>query len=589
MKVDGEICLKGQAVSRGIAIGIPFVIDTFDQTVPQVDITSDSIDVEIKRYYSALQKSREDILRLKIELEQEGVKDGVSVLEAHLQIVDDPLLNAQIEGEIRKSKKNAEFIFQNTINRFRKKFQSLNDPFFQQRFEDVHDISKRILAYLRDMKRTTLRDVPQNSIVFTKQLAPSEVAEAKHQNVVAFVTELGGAMSHTAIVAKAKGIPYVANVNFSSRQDMHKVSMVIVDGLVGKVILNPTEATLAQYRTLKFHIQEQQDTLNNLQKLSATTLDGHAVRLSANVEISDDFSLVKQFGAEGVGLFRSEYIVLQKGSFPSEEEQFQIYKDLVDHMQGRPVVIRAFDIGMDKIACSLKGNLELNPALGCRAIRFLLHERDLFKAQIRAILRVAAHGDVRILFPMISSLNELLDAKMVVEEAKKELKKEKLKFASEIRIGCMIEVPSAAVIADLIAKECDFLSIGTNDLVQYALAVDRSNQTTSSLYTSTHPGVVRLLKMIIREASRRKVPVSVCGEIASDPRFVSLLLGLGITELSVSCRFLPVIKHVIRNTSKSDAMKLAKRVLTLKTSHEIQDAIVQEYQKVVPAGVLVGF
>lgn len=584
-----EIYLQGQAASRGIAIGIPFILDPYEVKVPKVSLGAGDIEAEVARYEHALQESRDDIQRLKGELAREGVKDGVSVLEAHLEIIEDPLLNTQIKEEIRKAKKNAEFVFQKAIQRFRKKFQSLTDPFFQSRFEDVQDISKRVLAYLREMKRTTLDDVPHNSIVFSHTLTPSEAAEAKRQDVVAFVTQLGGATSHTAIVAKAKGIPYVANVSFAELHSMEKVELAIVDGISGKVILNPTEKTLQYYRKLKAHIHDHDSFLESSNHQLAAMHDGHLIRLSANVEILDDFALLKQFGAEGVGLFRSEYMVLQKGSFPSEEEQFEVYKSLVEHAGNHPVVIRAFDIGLDKVVCSLKGNSELNPALGCRAIRFLLHEKELFRAQMRAILRASAFGEVRILFPMISSLNELIEAKEVVYEAYEQLKMQGHPLAKAVKIGCMIEVPSAAMIVDLIAQECDFLSIGTNDLIQYALAVDRANHSMTSHYNSTHPGVVRLIRIVVREAKRKRIPVSICGEIASDPRFVPLLLGLGVRELSISCRFMPVIKHIIGKTKKDHAESLAKHVLTLKTAREIHDVLLDEYRKHVPDTTLSHF
>jgi phosphoenolpyruvate-protein phosphotransferase (PTS system enzyme I) len=577
-----EICLEGQTVAKGIAIGIPFIIDIHEAKIPEIRLSKNEVGEEIERYRRALKESRDDIIRLKGELAREGVTDGVAVLEAHLEIIEDPLLTRQIEDEVRAAKKNVEFIFQKTIDAYRKKFEALDDPFFQSRFEDVSDISKRVLAYLRHTKSATLDDVPQNSIVFTRSLTPSEAAEAKHQSVLAFVTQIGGATSHTAIVARAKGIPYVTGVNLSKLHEMSKVSMAIVDGIKGKVILNPTEKTLAHYRQLKAQIHEQQETLKKKSFQLPQTLDGHQIRLSANVEVADDFSLLEHYGAEGVGLFRSEYIVLQKGSFPSEDEQFTIYKNLVDHAKGNPCVIRAFDIGLDKVACSIKGAPELNPALGCRAIRFLLHERELFKAQMRAIWRASVYGDVRVLFPMISSLNELLEAKRVLQEARYELLGEGIKLKAKMKVGCMIEVPSAALIVDLIAKECDFLSIGTNDLIQYATAVDRTNQSTSALYTSTHPGVLRLIQMVVQEAKKKGIPVTVCGEIASDPRFVPLLLGLGISELSVSCRFLPLIKHVIRLTKQKQAVGLVKRLLKLATAHEIQDELVLEYEKNIP-------
>jgi len=577
-----EVVLEGLAASRGIAIGIPYFLDQFEGKIPEVRLRQDQLNQEIERYRHALDESRHDIQRLKEELQREGVKEGVSVLESHLQIIEDPLLNEQIEGEIRKAKTNAEFVFQRTIQSFREKFEALNDPFFLSRFEDVQDISKRILAYLSDMKRITLHDMPHNSIVFTEQLSPSEVAEAKCQDVMAFVTRGGGVMSHTAIVAKAKGIPYVANVNFAKFNGidkMDKVEMAIVDGMQGRVILNPTEETLQEYRRLKTNIQARDESLRSIHQEKATTQDGLTVRLTANVEIEDDFALVEQYGAEGVGLFRSEYIVLARGSFPSEEEQFEIYKSLCLHAKGHPVVIRAFDIGMDKVACSLKSSPELNPAFGLRAIRFLLQEKALFKAQMRAILRASVYGQIRILFPMISCMNELLDAKAMVRVAEVELIAEKVPFAENIKIGCMIEVPSAAMIADMLAKECDFLSIGTNDLTQYALAVDRTNQSTSALYTATHPAVLRLIKLVVAAGENESIPVSVCGEIASDPRFVPLLIGLGIKELSVSCRLLPRVKQAIRLALNSDAKNLVQKMLLMSSAHEIQGALLQEYER----------
>ncbi|HXF29592.1 MAG TPA: phosphoenolpyruvate-utilizing N-terminal domain-containing protein, partial [Chlamydiales bacterium] len=284
-----EVILEGHAVSRGISIGIPFILDQFESSIQPHEILANEIEAEVERYRHALQESRDDIVRLKDELAQEGVKDGVSVLEAHLSIMEDPLLNEQIESEIKKSKKNAEFIFQKAIARFRKKFEALDDPFFQSRFEDVQDISKRILAYLRDMNRATLADVPHNSIVFTRSLTPSEAAEAKSNVVLAFVTNLGGPMSHTAIVAKAKGIPYVTSVNFSKLFEIDKVEMAICDGLSGKVILNPSESTLQEYRALKAKLHEQEEALKSIQNERATTLDGLHVKLTANVEIAEDF------------------------------------------------------------------------------------------------------------------------------------------------------------------------------------------------------------------------------------------------------------------------------------------------------------
>jgi phosphotransferase system enzyme I (PtsI) len=577
-----EIFLEGCALSRGIAIGVPLFLDTFDIEVPELVIEPEAIQEEIERYRNALQATRNDFDNLKNSLELEGIKDGAQVLDAHVQLTQDPLLNAQVEEEIYSLGKNAEFVLSKVMRRFGRKFRKMQDPFFQQRFEIVQDIYKRILENLCSSKRGCLTEIPPDSVVFAQSITPSSAAEANRQQVAAFVTQFGGSMSHMAIVAKAKGIPYVANVDFSKVAKHQKSPLVIVDGLLGRIILNPSAKTLAEYRQLRSHIQLRFDELKNLCILPSQTADGERIRLSANVEISDDFALLQQYGAEGVGLFRSEYLVLGRGCFPNEEEQYEVYRNLVEHMKGFPVVIRAFDLGMDKVISGLQLTREQNPALGARAIRFLLREKEIFGIQIRAILRAAVAGDVRILFPMVSSVSELREAKDVVYKAYDALRKEGHPLPDTIKLGCMVEVPSAAMIADLLARECDFLSIGTNDLIQYALAIDRTQTVGNDLFTSTHPGVVRLVKVIVQQAHHESVPVCVCGEIASDPRFVPLLIGLGITELSVASRFLPLIKNVVRNTSKKEAIKLAEKVLSLKTASEIQAVLVEHYQKSIP-------
>jgi len=582
MPKQPEVCLEGSALSKGIAIGMPFILDTLDIQIPEISLSEDEIDDEIKRYRAALSATQQDLAQLKSSLEMEGILEGAQVIDAHVQLTRDPLLNAEIEASIQQESKNAEFILTSIMSRYGKKFRKISDPFFQQRFEIVQDIYKRVLEHLAKSKRDFLSEIPHESIVFAQSISPSSAAEANHEKVCAFVTQFGGAMSHMAIVAKARGIPYVANVDFTKIVKFRSDSLVIVDGLLGRIILNPTKKTLNQYQKLKSHIHHKYEQLKVVSSDASYTKDGLRVRLSANVEMSDDFSTLKKNGAEGVGLFRSEYLVLGRGSFPTEDEQYAVYKNLVDSMQGAPVVIRAFDIGMDKVVSGLGLIKEQNPALGARAIRFLLREKEIFTLQIRAILRAAVGGDVRILFPMVSSVTELREAKEVVYRAYDALIKERKAVPESIKLGSMVEVPSAAMIADLIARECDFLSIGTNDLIQYALAIDRTQHTANALFTSTHPGVIRLVKIIIERAQKENVPICVCGEIASDPRFVPLLIGLGICELSVASRFLPLIKHVVRHTSKMEAELLAQEVLSLKTATEIQSLLIARYERDIP-------
>jgi phosphotransferase system enzyme I (PtsI) len=588
MSPEQELRFEGSALSRGIAIGVPYIIDTVIEKIPDITLPREHIQSEIERYKRALASAKNDLVNLREQLEQEGIKDGASVLESHVQLTEDPLLTTGIADEIAVSCKNAEFVLAKAMRKVSKKFERMQDPFFQQRFEIVQDIYKRVLERLRQGKHNSFSEIPPGSVVFAQTIAPSSAAEANRNTVAAFVTQYGGTMSHMAIVAKARGIPYVANIDFSRLKKLSPQAVVIVDGLLGRIIINPTEKTLAEYQGLQLHMQMKFETLKGTSSLPSETSDGVRIRLSANVEISDEFALLKQYGAEGVGLFRSEYLVLGKGCFPPEDEQYAVYKSLTEYMSGSPVVIRAFDIGMDKIVngvtspsqpySSLK-TFGVNPAFGARAIRFLLREKELFYIQVRAILRAAIHGDVRLLFPMVSSVSELREAKEVVFRAYDALLKEGYTLPTTVKVGCMVEVPSAAMISDLLARECDFLSIGTNDLIQYALAIDRTQHATCDLLTSTHPGVVRLVRIIIQQAEQENVPVCVCGEIASDPRFVPLLIGLGITELSVASRFLPLIKYVIRSTSQKKAAELAKEVLGLDTAHAIQELLLHYYQK----------
>lgn len=587
VKSSDEIRLQGTPICAGIAIGCPFFFTFMDDVIPEFTIAVEEVGDEIARFRRALKRSRQDILRLQKQLEMDGALEGAAILDTHLQMMQDPALTTEIEKKIRETLKNTESIFQRVIHDYEEKFNRISDKFFRERFKDIQDIYRRIMGHLRESVRISLADIPKNSIVFSHELAPSDTAEARHDCVSAFVTEVGGETSHAAIMAKAKGIPYVASLDFDHLEGVRH-STVIVDGRTGDVILNPSKQTLRKYRELQKQLTEHFKNLEDVGGLEAETIDGYQVRLSANVEMLNEIEMLHEYGSCGVGLFRSEYIFLAEDSFPSEdafppeEEQFEAYYGIVKNMNGLPVVIRTFDIGGDKFKDFEKLRHETNPFLGCRAIRFLLNEPEIFRTQIRAILRASAFGEVRIMFPMISGLPEFLESKKFVLETQEQLRKEGVAFGENIKLGCMVEVPSAAITCDLLAKECDFLSIGTNDLVQYSLAVDRGNQQMSYLYTPTHPGVIRMIKMIVAEGHKNGIPVSVCGEIAADPRFTALLLGLGVRELSVAPRYTPVVKNAIRNTSIVEASHLAEQVLGIPTAEEIQELLVQEHQKSFP-------
>lgn len=575
-----EVVIKGVPICRGVAIGMPLLFSIVEDAVPDFSVSKDRLEQEVMRYHNALQKSRQEIKNLQKQLRHERILDGVTILEAQLQMMQDPLLTQQVENEIRKKRKNAEMALHTLIAQCQQKFDALADPFFRERFKDIQDISRRIMSHLRVSVRVSMANIPQNSIVCSRELAASDTAEANMARVEAFVTEQGGTTSHAAIMARARGTPYVSSIPFEALVP-HQNSVTIVDGRTGDVILNPSPATLAKYQEIRNQLSSHLQNLAEVGSLPTETYDGYRVRLSANIERANELELLHQHGGHGVGLFRSEYLFFARAEFPPEEEQFEIYRNLVEKMRGLPIVIRTFDVGGDKGMPNQQFPHEVNPFLGCRAIRFLLKEHEIFKIQLRAILRASVFGEVSVMFPMVSTLSELIEAKQILREAQQELKRNGQEFG-KVRVGCMIEVPSAAIIADLLAKECDFLSIGTNDLVQYALAVDRSNHAMSSLYTPTHPSVLRLIKLVIHEANQYGIPVSVCGEVAADPRFTPLLLGLGIHELSVATRYIPAVKHAIRNTSIVAAIRLAEKALSLRTAYEIQDLLAKEYKRNVP-------
>lgn len=576
MSEGEEIRLPGYPICPGIAIGPPFFFTVAEENVPEFSVPDDQIENEVKRYYVALKNSRRDLLSLQRRLQREGGREAAAILGTHLEIMKDPFMTVQMEEAIRKNGKNTEYVFKTALGEYEKKFQRITDLFFRERLSDFQDISRRVIGHLRKHERRTLAQLRTPAIVFAHELSPSDTASARTEVIEAFVTRSGSKTSHVAIMARARGIPFISNVDFSERL-LSGLSRVIVDGMAGQVILYPTEETLARYRGAERQIQVQGVSESEL--LEAETLDGYKTRLSTNIEASTELDVFHQYGGGGVGLFRSEYLFIARDVFPSEEEQFLVYRTIVEKVGGFPSVLRTFDIGGDKLGNVHLSRYEQNPYLGCRAIRLMLKEKSLFKTQIRAILRASAFGEVSILFPMISGVNELREAKGVVEEAKKELLAEGIPFASTIPIGCMIEVPSAAIICDFLAKECDFLSIGTNDLVQYALAVDRGNPSMSYLYTPAHPSILRLIKRVVEVGCETEKPVSVCGEVAADPRYTPLLIGLGIHELSLSYPALPLVKEVIRRWTLTDARALAAEALTLPTPEEVEALLDAAYSK----------
>lgn len=575
MKVTlGEIYLKGSPISPGIAIGNLFFCRLTHDCVVERAIHANEIEAELRRYRKAIKQARENLESLKCLLKKGQIEENHSILEAHLQLLQDPVIIEDIENEIRKLRKNAEFVLQKTVRSYRKKFNAISDAFFRERFSDLQAIVRRILDCLKGEAKV-LSDGTEGSIVYARELSVVDFTEANIGRARAFVTEINGATSHAAIAIKAKGIPFVTSIAYEDIEPLaNSETVVIVDGYAGDLVINPKEETILRYASRAYHFENNQVVRSGKKKKlvlaeSPAIYKGSCMQLSANVETANEAKLVYANGINSVGLFRSEYAFLSHKKLPTEEEQFQNYRNVVDAMQGHPVVIRAFDLGGDKYLPGQKMSFESNPFLGCRGIRLLLREKQLFKKQLRAILRASAFGNLSLMLPMISSLDELLEAKKLLNCSRRELESELGMSFRAIRVGCMIEVPSAALLADILAKECDFFSIGTNDLVQYTLAVDRSNYALNDIYMPIHPSILRLIKKIVIEANEVGIPVSVCGEMAANPDFTALLMGLGVHELSVSLRHIASIKEAIAAIKLTDARALANQALQVGTAAEV--------------------
>jgi phosphotransferase system enzyme I (PtsI) len=567
-----EIRLKGLPISSGIAIGHSFFVQDELNVFKEVSIDADNVNAEISRFQIAVKNSMKDITVLKKQLESENVKEAVDIMEAQLQLLSDPVLIGDVEKQIHSKRKNAEFILQSIVKSYEKKFQEIKDPYFKERFKDLEDISHRIFSYLRKGIKQYLPERAKNSVLFIDDLSPSQTAEASKKNVCAIVTERGSAIAHAAILARAKSIPFMTNIPVSKLLS-HAQSCVIVDGKKGELIINPSEKTLNRYKKLCLDLSNRAASLKANEGGSVKTSDGHPIEIFANLETLDEVDLVEKYGGKGIGLFRTENILIGLNKIPSEKEQFAIYKQLVEKMRGAPTTIRVFDVNGDKAGVEGHPDASSIYFLGFKAIRNNEKERQIYKTQLKAICKASAYGPVNILFPLISSVEEFLEAKKLALEALKNVKSLK-----KVNFGCMIELPSAAIISDLLAQHCDFLSIGTNDLVQHTLAVDRCDYALSHLYEPAHPCVLRLIQRVIQEANRTKIPLSVCGEIASNPKFIPLLIGMGIKQLSVAARYIPLIRQTIKGVDMAECKKLAEQALSLISVDEIKQLLERQFK-----------
>lgn len=581
MKEEKEIRIQGVPVSEGIAIGVPFFLSVSqDESIPEFPITIGEVDDEIARYRRALFSSQEDLERLQCDLAIEGSQDAVTIIDTHIQMLKDPMMTTHMEEQIRQMRQNTESVFRSVISDYEKRFSLTTDSFFQQRLVDVMDLSKRILGHLNPREKFSLSDIPPNSVVFAKELIPSDTAEAQAKSVSAFVTQTGGGNSHAALIARAKGIPFVANIDMELLQNVYG-KCVIVDGITGEVIFNPSGQTLKRYGDLKTRLKKHYSLLEQEACLPSETLDGYPIKVMANAGSLSELEPTFPQGAIGIGLFRTEYLFLRSPHFfVSEEQQYKAYQEVIEKASGLPIVIRVFDLGGDKYPEVFEELQESsNPFLGCRGIRFLLRRKDIFKTQIRALLRAGRLGNIKILLPLISDVKELIESKELIREVQDELTEQQIPFEKNIPVGCMIEVPSAVLICDILAQQSDFLSIGTNDLVQYTLGVDRCHTPSGDACFPVHPSIVRMIKMIVLAGRMHNKTVTICGEFASNPLLIPLLLGLGIDEFSCSPRYIPIIKRVIRRCSVLQTYALAEKILQSNTTPEITQLLLEGYQQ----------
>lgn len=559
---------KGTGASPGIALGNALVIEHSELNIEKRNI--ENIEAEIEKLQSAVETSRIELEKVKERAKVELGEHEAEIFEAHLLVLADPELIDQTISKIKDEKVNADFALNEVKDMFVSIFESMDNEYMRERAADIKDVTNRVLRHILGVKVVDLSALDEEVILIAHDLTPSDTATMNKKMVLGFLTNIGGRTSHTAIMARTLEIAAIVGLN-DATDKIKDGDFIVFNGETGEVIINPDEETINQYRKLKAKHDEEKEALKQLIGKASSTLDERHVELAGNIGSPNDLDGLLKNDAEGVGLYRTEFLYMDKeDDFPTEQEQYEAYKAVLEGMNGKPIVIRTLDIGGDKELKYFKMDEEMNPFLGYRAIRLCLDRVDIFKTQLRALYRASVHGKLRIMFPMISSLEELLKAKEVIREVLSELDSEGIKYSNEVEVGMMIEIPSAAVISDILAKHVDFFSIGTNDLIQYTCAVDRMNQKISYLYNQFNPAVLRLIKMVIDNAHKEGKWVGMCGESAGDKRMIPILLGMGLDEFSMSPISILPARKFITSVNYSDMKKFADEVLTMGTAEEIK-------------------
>ncbi len=560
--------LKGTGISDGIGLGKAIIFKS--QKIKLEKNKIKDVTLEKEKFYKAIkevEKKIENLLEKISGTEKE-------IMQAYLLILQDPNLIQKTIEIIEKEKWNAAYATEIGFNEVIKEFEKVDDPYISERSKDIEDMKKKIIAKIIGKEEINLSKLPSNTILVAKELSTSDIAKLDFKNIEGIITEVGGMNSHMAIMARTHEIPSSVGVN-KITQNIKQNDVVAINGKTGEIFVNPSKKEYKNFEEIKEKIKKEKNELENYKNQDSITKDGHEVKVLANIGMPDDVKIVIQNTAEGVGLFRSEFLYMNSENFPTENEQFEAYKKVVLKLKNKEVIIRTLDIGGDKDLKYMKLSKEDNPFLGYRAIRICLDDINLFKVQLRAILKASAFGNVAIMIPMISSLEELRKTKEIINEVKEELREKKIKFDENIKIGIMIEIPAAALIADELAKECDFFSIGTNDLIQYTVAVERGNKKIANLYTHFHPAVIRLIKKAIEGAHKNHILCGMCGEAAGDVTFIPLLIGLGLDEFSMNANKVLNVRKLIRKLDFKECQKLADEVLKLATSDEVEKLLVK--------------
>jgi len=561
--------IQGIGASPGIIIGKAYLIERSKVRLPQKGIHRDQVEEEVKRFLKAIQESRNQLMEIKEKILDPEVRRHSFILDVHLMILDDQMLIQDTVDTIRKKKVNAEWALDLTLEKLDTAFEAIEDEYLKERRSDLHYVSERIFRTLLGKKHDDITRIKGKVIVVAHDLSPADTLQMNLKHVAGFITDIGGKVSHTAILSRSLGIPAVVGLKVATSL-INGGDLLIIDGETGEVVINATEEVSQAFVERKRRTKSLEREVLKYASLPAETRDGVRIRLQANIEMVEEVSSAKMHGAEGIGLYRTEILYLNRKDLPTEEEHYQTYRRLAEDISPATATIRTLDIGGDKFLPDYSKNNEMNPAMGLRAIRFSLKETEIFKTQLRGILRASVHGKLRVLFPMISGIEEIRQAKAILEEVKTGLVKARIRFDRGIKTGAMIEIPSASDIADILAKEVDFFSIGTNDLIQYALAVDRVNEHVSYLYEPLHPAVLRIIRWVVQSGHEAGIPVAICGEMAAEPAYAIILLGLGLDEFSMNPASIPKVKKMLRMSRFEETRSLVEKLFQFSTASEIE-------------------